>query len=146
MHDEADPQIMLFSSSELIKVWSKWILWVLQILSHGWDPSIAWMDGWMDGCIAFLHENIAIDAAYFSRQETFFHQSFPSLSIVLSLSSLQLLPVWRWRWGVQQDVGVDSQSVREWRHAHPEQPAGRLRQQTQTWHRRWAPISHSWSV
>lgn len=48
MHDEADPQIMLFSSSELIKVWSKWILCVLQILSHGWDPSIAWMDGWMD--------------------------------------------------------------------------------------------------
>lgn len=25
-----------------------------------------WMDGWIDGCIAFLHENIAIDAAYFS--------------------------------------------------------------------------------
>lgn len=59
------------------------------------------------------------------------------LSVVLPP---QFFPDGRRRWGVQQDVGADSQSVREWRHAHPEQPAGWIRQQTQTWHWRWARV------
>lgn len=57
-----------------------------------------------------------------------------------ALSSPQFLPDW-WRWrGFQQDMGVDSQSVREWRHTHPKQPTRWIWQQTQTWHWRWALI------
>lgn len=52
------------------------------------------------------------------------------------LLALQLLPKRRRRRGVKQDVGADSQGVREWRHTHPKQPTWRIRQQTQAWYRR----------
>lgn len=55
-----------------------------------------------------------------------------------SLYPPQFLPDWWRRRGVQQDVGFDSQSVREWRHTHPQQPTRWIWQQTQTRHWRWA--------
>lgn len=59
---------------------------VLQILSRGWDPSTAWMEGWLHGWMEFLHgNNTAPEAAFllFSTGNHLLHPSFPSLSLSL---------------------------------------------------------------
>ncbi|XP_077360385.1 gamma-aminobutyric acid receptor subunit gamma-2 isoform X2 [Festucalex cinctus] len=50
-------------------------------------------------------------------------------------ASYRLLPDGRRRRGVQQDVGADPKGVRERRHAHPQRPPRRIRQQTEARHR-----------
>lgn len=64
MHDEAGPQIMLFSSLELIKVWSKWTRLFCKFYHMGGTQVPV---GWMNG---FSPQKQHIHAAYFSWQQT----------------------------------------------------------------------------